>query len=66
MLLETFRPGTLARLGIPPEELRERFPRLVIRSLSGALRYRCTSSVSRAKQCSPAGWCQKVAWRRQG
>lgn len=35
VLLETFRPGTLARLGFPPEELRTRFPRLVIASLSG-------------------------------
>ncbi|HSL81199.1 MAG TPA: CaiB/BaiF CoA-transferase family protein, partial [Thermoanaerobaculia bacterium] len=35
VLLETFRPGTLARLGFPPEELRERFPRLVVCSLSG-------------------------------
>lgn len=35
VLLETFRPGTLARLGFPPEALRERFPRLVICSLSG-------------------------------
>lgn len=35
VLLETFRPGTLARLGFPPEELRERYPRLVVCSLSG-------------------------------
>jgi crotonobetainyl-CoA:carnitine CoA-transferase CaiB-like acyl-CoA transferase len=35
VLLESFRPGTLARLGFPPEELRERHPRLVICSLSG-------------------------------
>jgi len=35
VLLETFRPGTLARLGFPPEALRERFPRLVVCSLSG-------------------------------
>ena len=35
VLLETFRPGTLARLGFPPEELRERYPRLVICSMSG-------------------------------
>ncbi len=35
VLLETFRPGTLARFGFPPEELRVRFPRLVIGSLSG-------------------------------
>jgi len=34
-LLETFRPGTLARLGFPPAELAERFPRLVVCSLSG-------------------------------
>jgi len=34
-LLESFRPGTLARLGFAPEELRRRFPRLVIASLSG-------------------------------
>jgi crotonobetainyl-CoA:carnitine CoA-transferase CaiB-like acyl-CoA transferase len=35
VLLESFRPGTLARLGFPPEELRRRFPGLVICSLSG-------------------------------
>jgi alpha-methylacyl-CoA racemase len=35
VLLESFRPGTLSRLGLPPEELRARFPRLVICSLSG-------------------------------
>lgn len=35
VLLETFRPGTLARLGFPPEELLERYPRLVVCSLSG-------------------------------
>jgi len=35
VLLESFRPGTLARFGLPPEELRARFPRLVICSLTG-------------------------------
>jgi alpha-methylacyl-CoA racemase len=35
VLVETFRPGTLARLGLAPEALRERFPALVIASLSG-------------------------------
>lgn len=35
VLLESFRPGTLARLGFPPEELRRRFPSLVICSLTG-------------------------------
>ncbi|HYX26660.1 MAG TPA: CaiB/BaiF CoA-transferase family protein [Thermoanaerobaculia bacterium] len=35
VLLESFRPGTLARLGLPPEELRRRFPGLVICSLTG-------------------------------
>jgi crotonobetainyl-CoA:carnitine CoA-transferase CaiB-like acyl-CoA transferase len=35
VLLESFRPGTLARLGLPPEELRRRHPRLVLCSLSG-------------------------------
>ncbi len=35
VLLESFRPGTLTRLGFPPEELRARHPRLVIGSLSG-------------------------------
>jgi crotonobetainyl-CoA:carnitine CoA-transferase CaiB-like acyl-CoA transferase len=35
VLLETFRPGTLARLGLSPGSLRERFPRLVVCSLSG-------------------------------
>ncbi len=35
VLLESFRPGTLARLGFPPEELRRRYPRLVVCSLTG-------------------------------
>lgn len=35
VLLESFRPGTLARLGFPPEELERRWPRLVVCSLSG-------------------------------
>ncbi|HKI06350.1 MAG TPA: CaiB/BaiF CoA-transferase family protein [Thermoanaerobaculia bacterium] len=35
VLLESFRPGTLARFGFAPEELRSRFPRLVICSMSG-------------------------------
>ena len=35
VLLESFRPGGLARLGLAPEELRRRFPRLVICSLTG-------------------------------
>lgn len=35
VLLESFRPGTLERLGFPPRELRRRCPRLVICSVSG-------------------------------
>jgi alpha-methylacyl-CoA racemase len=35
VLLESFRPGTLERLGLPPAELRRRFPRLVVCSISG-------------------------------
>lgn len=35
VLVETLRPGTLARLGLAPQELRRRFPRLVVCSLSG-------------------------------
>jgi alpha-methylacyl-CoA racemase len=35
VMIESFRPGTLARLGFPPEELRARHPRLVIGSISG-------------------------------
>ncbi|HXT51322.1 MAG TPA: CaiB/BaiF CoA-transferase family protein, partial [Thermoanaerobaculia bacterium] len=35
VLLESFRPGTMARLGLAPEVLRERYPRLVICSLAG-------------------------------
>lgn len=35
VLLESFRPGTLARLGFPPEELRARYPRLVVCSVTG-------------------------------
>lgn len=35
VLLESFRPGTLARFGLDPRELRRRHPRLVICSLTG-------------------------------
>jgi crotonobetainyl-CoA:carnitine CoA-transferase CaiB-like acyl-CoA transferase len=35
VLLETFRPGSLGRLGLAPQALRERFPRLVVCSLTG-------------------------------
>lgn len=35
VLLESFRPGTLARFGLAPEDLRRRFPRLVLCSVSG-------------------------------
>ena len=35
VLLESFRPGVMERLGFSPETLRSRFPSLVICSLSG-------------------------------
>ncbi|MBI5288660.1 MAG: CoA transferase, partial [Chloroflexi bacterium] len=35
VLVESFRPGVLARLGLAPAELRLRFPRLVLASLTG-------------------------------
>ena len=35
VLIESFRPGTLARLGLDPEELRQRHPRLIVCSISG-------------------------------
>lgn len=35
VLVESFRPGVMARLGLAPEALRERYPRLVICSISG-------------------------------
>ncbi len=35
VLLESFRPGKLAELGLAPAQLRRRFPRLVICSVSG-------------------------------
>ncbi len=35
VLVESFRPGKLEELGLAPEELRRRFPRLVICSVSG-------------------------------
>ncbi|MBW3540257.1 MAG: CoA transferase [Planctomycetes bacterium] len=35
VLVENFRPGTLARLGLPVEELHRRNPRLVYAALSG-------------------------------
>lgn len=35
VLVESFRPGTLGRMGLPPEDLRKRYPRLVICSVTG-------------------------------
>jgi crotonobetainyl-CoA:carnitine CoA-transferase CaiB-like acyl-CoA transferase len=35
VMLDTFRPGTLRRLGLAPEDVAERFPRLVVCSLTG-------------------------------
>jgi crotonobetainyl-CoA:carnitine CoA-transferase CaiB-like acyl-CoA transferase len=35
VLVEQFRPGVLGRLGIPIEELRTRYPRLIIASITG-------------------------------
>lgn len=35
VLVESFRPGVMARLGLDPAMLRARFPRLVIASLTG-------------------------------
>ena len=35
ILVESFRPGVLARLGLAPEDLRTAFPRLIIASLTG-------------------------------
>jgi crotonobetainyl-CoA:carnitine CoA-transferase CaiB-like acyl-CoA transferase len=35
VLIENFRPGTLARMGLAPQDLRRKYPRLVIASISG-------------------------------
>ena len=35
VLLESFRPGVLERLGFSPDELRRRYPRLIVCSISG-------------------------------
>ncbi len=35
VLVESFRPGTLERLGLPPAELRQRYPRLIVCSVTG-------------------------------
>jgi len=35
VLVEGFRPGVMARLGLDPEDLGRRFPRLVVASISG-------------------------------
>lgn len=35
VLVESFRPGVMARLGLDPSELCERYPRLVVVSLTG-------------------------------
>lgn len=35
VLVENFKPGTLARIGFDPAKLRERFPRLITCSISG-------------------------------
>jgi crotonobetainyl-CoA:carnitine CoA-transferase CaiB-like acyl-CoA transferase len=35
VLVQNFRPGAMARLGLAPEQLRERFPRLIYVSIDG-------------------------------
>lgn len=35
VLIESFRPGVMARLGLDPKKLRQEFPRLVICSITG-------------------------------
>ena len=35
ILVEGFRPGTLAKLGVAPQDLRREFPRLILCSISG-------------------------------
>ena len=35
VLVQNFRPGTMERLGLGPDELRKRFPRLIYLSISG-------------------------------
>lgn len=35
VLVESFRPGTLGRMGLAPDELRSRYPKLVICSVTG-------------------------------
>ena len=35
ILVENYRPGTLEKLGISPESLRKKFPKLIIASCSG-------------------------------
>jgi len=35
VLIEQFRPGVMERLGVSPELLRERYPKLIVASLSG-------------------------------
>ena len=35
VLVENFRPGTLARMGLAPEDLRRKYPGLVLASISG-------------------------------
>jgi crotonobetainyl-CoA:carnitine CoA-transferase CaiB-like acyl-CoA transferase len=35
VLVETFRPGVMAKLGLSPSELAKQFPRLIICSISG-------------------------------
>ena len=35
VVVESFRPGTLQGTGLAPQELRERFPRLIVASITG-------------------------------
>lgn len=35
VVVENFRPGTMAKLGYAPEDLRKRFPKLIVCSISG-------------------------------
>ena len=35
VVIENFRPGTMAKLGYAPEDLRKKYPRLIVCSISG-------------------------------
>ena len=62
-LVENFRPGTLERLGLGPDVLLERNPRLVVLRVTG---FGQTGSCRPARLCHPGRGAQRLRRHQRG